>query len=54
MNGIDWDKRKELPKEVDQEKVKQNREKEKQRRKEKSQYEKKRKQKKFVHFLKSF
>ena len=39
MNGFNWDKRKKLPKEVDQEKVKQDREKKEQWRKEKSQYE---------------
>jgi hypothetical protein len=40
MNGFNWDKRKKLPKKVDQEKVKQDREKEKQWRKEESQYKK--------------
>jgi hypothetical protein len=41
MNGFDWDKRKKLPKKVDQKKVKQEWEEKKQRRKEKSQDEKK-------------
>ena len=41
MNGFDWNERKKLPKEVDQEKVKKDWKKKEQRRKEKSQYEKK-------------